>query len=456
MEISEHFLAKYNQPGPRYTSYPTAPAWRDDFGAEELEKAFRRAEAKATPVSLYVHIPFCQSLCLFCACNVVIQKNKEVASPYLKSLQAEMDFVSQFVAQTRPVVQLHWGGGTPTYLSPSQMEDLFGHMRRRFRLDAAAEVGIEVDPRVTTNQHLETATRLGFNRLSMGIQDFEAKVQETVHRVQPLEMTRDLILAARDLGFQSINVDLIYGLPYQTASSFEDTVGKVIALNPDRIAMFSYAHVPWLKKQQGSFQAHLPEGMDKFRIFQIGLLRFQEAGYQYIGMDHFARPSDELAVAQGNRTLHRNFQGYTTKAGADLYGLGVSAISAIGRSYGQNHRELGEYQRSVTQQGTATMRGYELSSDDLVRRDVIGRLLCHSAIAKADVERAHCVAFDEYFEPELNELRAFEEDGLVELLGHELRVTPLGRIFVRNVAMVFDPYLKKQRLTSRPIFSKTL
>jgi len=456
LEIADQFLAKYNRPGPRYTSYPTAPVWRDDFGVKDLEDAFHEAEANATPVSLYLHIPFCQSLCLFCACNVVIQKNKEVASPYLKSLQEEMDFVSQFVSKSRPVIQLHWGGGTPSYLSPSQMEDLFGYTRNSFRLESAAEIGIEVDPRVTTDQHLATAARLGFNRLSMGIQDFEPKVQRTIHRIQSFEMTRDLILTARDLNFQSINVDLIYGLPYQTPSSFEDTVGKVIALNPDRIALFSYAHVPWLKKQQGSFQAHLPEGMDKFHIFRIGLTRFQEAGYQYIGMDHFARPTDELAIAQVNRTLHRNFQGYTTKAGADLYGLGVSAISAIGQTYGQNHRELAEYQRRVTQHGVATMRGYKLSSDDLVRRDVIGRLLCHNAVAKADVESTHSIPFDAYFESELDELHTFEEDGLVELLNHELRITSLGRVFVRNVAMVFDPYLTKQRLTSRPLFSKTL
>ncbi len=455
-EISEEFLAKYNRPGPRYTSYPTAPVWQDHFGPEQLEETFHIAEAKATPVSLYMHIPYCQSLCLFCACNVVIQKNKEAASPYLATLEREISHVSRFVSKSRPVIQFHWGGGTPTYLSPAQMEELFEYTRERFTFAGGAEIGIEVDPRVTSRQHLETAARLGFNRLSMGIQDFQPEVQKAVHRIQPYEMTRDLILAARELTFVSINVDLIYGLPYQSPASFAATVERVLELNPDRVAMFSYAHVPWLKKHQGSFQKHLPEGMEKFHIFQTGLKLFQEAGYLYIGMDHLARPTDELAIAQENRTLHRNFQGYTTKAGADLYGMGVSAISGIGRTYAQNHRELSEYQARVHQRGIATMRGYVLTEDDVVRRDVISRLLCHTVIPKAEVERAHSITFSAYFESELDRLREHAADGLVQLDDDELRVTALGRIFIRNIAMVFDPYLERHNLGSRPLFSKTL
>jgi oxygen-independent coproporphyrinogen-3 oxidase len=261
-QISDATLEKYNRPGPRYTSYPTAPVWKDDFGPEDFEKYCARAEERATPVSLYMHIPFCESLCLFCACNVSIQKDKSVAIPYLETLKREISHVSAQVSKKRPVIQFHWGGGTPTYLTPAQMEELFGHTRERFQFAPDAEIGIEVDPRVTNRTHFETLRKLGFNRLSMGVQDFEHKVQETIHRVQPYEMTRDLILTARELGFESINVDLIYGLPYQTADSFKATIEKTLTLEPDRIAMFSYAHVPWLKKQQGSFETHLPEGME--------------------------------------------------------------------------------------------------------------------------------------------------------------------------------------------------
>jgi len=455
-QITDATLEKYNRPGPRYTSYPTAPVWKEDFGPDDLESFYERAEKEATPLSLYMHIPFCESLCLFCACNVSIQKDKKVAIPYLDALKREIEHVSQRVSKNRTVIQFHWGGGTPTYLTPAQMEDLFGHARQRFSFAPDAEIGIEIDPRVTSRAHLESLRRLGFNRLSMGIQDFQPKVQETIHRVQPYELTRDLIVAARELGFESLNVDLIYGLPYQTAESFRDTIDKTLTLAPDRVAMFSYAHVPWLKKQQGSFAQYLPEGMEKFRIFRAGLERFLGAGYLYIGMDHFARPGDELAVAQKNRTLHRNFQGYTTKAGADLYGMGVSAISSIGGAYAQNRREVPAYQQSIGTRGIATMRGYRLSADDLLRRAVIGRLLCHTVIPKHEIERDFSIHFDEYFAPELQRLEEARDAGLVVLDSAEIRVTPLGRIFIRNVAMAFDRYLHEQQMDQRPLFSKTL
>lgn len=456
LEVSEEFLAKYNRPGPRYTSYPTAPVWDDKFHQADLEEFLHNAESAATPVSLYMHLPFCESLCLFCACNVVIQKDKKAAIPYLESLKAEINHASQFVSRQREVVQFHWGGGTPTYLSPAQLQDLFGHTRERFSFAANAEIGIEVDPRVTTHEHLATLRTLGFNRLSMGIQDFTPEVQKTINRVQPFELTRDLIAEARRLGFDSVNADLIYGLPYQTAASFAETIDKVLELNPDRIAMFSYAHVPWLRKQQGAFQGHLPEGMEKFRIFKTGVRKFTDAGYLYIGMDHFARPGDELAIAQTNRTLHRNFQGYTTKAGADLYGMGVSAISSIGEAYAQNDRALATYQSAVAERGLATMRGYRLNYDDLLRREVITRLLCHTVVRKREIENTFQIRFDEYFHGELAELCAMRDDGLVLLSDDEIRVTPLGRIFIRNLAMPFDRYLREQKMDSRPLFSKTL
>jgi oxygen-independent coproporphyrinogen III oxidase len=454
--ISPEFLALYNRPGPRYTSYPTAPVWRDDFGVDDLERAYEQADAERTPVSIYMHLPFCESLCLFCACNVVITKDHSVAPPYLTTLKREIEHVSQHVSRSRRVVQFHWGGGTPTYLTPQQMEDLFGFTAEKFSFTPDAEIGIEVDPRVTGPQHLEALRRLGFNRLSMGIQDFDPEVQRTVKRVQPLEMTSELIARSRALGFESINVDLIYGLPYQTADRFAHTVDEVLALAPDRIALFSYAHVPWIRKQQGSLAASLPEGMEKFRIFCVAIEKFLRAGYQYIGMDHFAKPGDELAVAQSRRTLHRNFQGYTTKAGADLYGMGVSAISAIGSTYGQNYRELPRYTEATERRGMATMRGYRLSEDDLLRRTLITRLLCHAVIRKNEISSEFGIDFDRYFAPELGRLHPFMEDRLIELAPDEIRVTFLGRIFIRNLAMIFDPYLEKQHLAEQPLFSKTL
>jgi oxygen-independent coproporphyrinogen-3 oxidase len=455
-QVSDDILEKYNRPGPRYTSYPTAPVWKEDFGPDDFEQYNERAERRGTPLSLYMHLPFCESLCLFCACNVSIQKDKSVAIPYLAALKKEIDHVGSRVSKSRPVIQFHWGGGTPTYLSPAQLEDLFAHTRERFSFAPGAEIGIEIDPRVTSRSHLESLRRLGFNRLSMGIQDFQPKVQETIHRVQPYELTRDLILAARELGFESLNVDLIYGLPYQTAESFRASIDQVVALRPDRVAMFSYAHVPWLKKQQGSFQAHLPEGKEKFRIFRAGLEQFLGAGYFYIGMDHFALPGDELSIAQRNRTLHRNFQGYTTKAGADLYGMGVSAISSIGEAYAQNIREVPAYQDAAAARGIATMRGYRLSPDDEIRRAVIGRLLCHTVIPKSEIQRDFSISFDDYFSTELEHLEEPAADGLVVLTPGEIRVTPLGRIFIRNVAMEFDRYLREQQMDRRPLFSKTL
>ena len=456
LRVGEEFLARYNRPGPRYTSYPTAPVWNEAFGPNDLERVHEEANRAASPVSLYMHIPFCESLCLFCACNVIIQKDKSVAPPYLGVLKRELERVSRSVSRERPVVQFHWGGGTPTYLTPPQIEDLFGAAREHFAFAADAEVGIEVDPRVTSRAHLETLRRLGFNRLSMGVQDFHPEVQKAINRIQPFELTRDLISSARELGFDSINLDLIYGLPYQSPERFAHTVDQILELAPDRVALFSYAHVPWLKKQQGSFAAHLPEGMQKFEIFRTGLLKFLEAGYLYIGMDHFAKPGDELAISQQNRTLHRNFQGYTTKAGADLYGMGVTAISGIQSAYAQNHRDLPSWEKAVASRGIATMRGYHLSDDDRLRRAVISRLLCHTIVVKAEISREFGVDFDHYFADELQQLEPSRADGLVLLEPGEIRSTWLGRIFIRNLAMVFDPYLEKQQLAAKPLFSKTL
>lgn len=456
LNVTGDLLEKYNVPGPRYTSYPTAPEWLDTFGPADFEKTLEESNAARPirPLSLYMHLPFCESLCLFCGCNVVINKNKEVARPYIRNLKWEIDQFAKRLAPSRSVVQFHWGGGTPTYLDASQMEDLFSYTKERFTFAEDAEIGLEVDPRVTSAEQVSTLHRLGFNRISMGVQDFNPLVQKTIHRIQSYELTRDLFELCRAQGFESINIDLIYGLPHQTPDTFVETVDKVIALNPDRIAMFSYAHVPWLKRQQGSFANFIPQGMDKFRIFRAGIERFTEAGYSYIGMDHFARPNDELCIAQKNRTLHRNFQGYTTKAGADLFAMGVSSISGAERTYAQNFRDLAQYYAAVEQNKLPTMRGIRLNDDDVVRREVISKILCHGVLHKNEIEDGFDLSFDDYFAGELSRLEPLEQDGLVRHTPEQLSVTSLGRIFIRNVAMVFDKYLQKPK--EKPLFSKTL
>jgi len=456
LNITTEILDRYNVPGPRYTSYPTAPEWVDSFGPDDYVRAVRASnEARPhRPISLYMHLPFCRSLCLFCGCNVVINKNPEVSHPYIERLKWEVDQVAASLDRSRPVVQFHWGGGTPTYLDAAQLEDLFLYTKERFAFAPDAEIGIEVDPRATNEEQVVTLRRLGFNRLSMGIQDFNPLVQKTVRRIQPYEQTKQLFDLCRREKFESINVDLIYGLPHQTPESFVESVEKVIGMDPDRVAMFSYAHVPWLKKQQGSFAKFIPMGMDKFRIFRAGIERFTSAGYVYIGMDHFARPSDELCLAQQNRTLHRNFQGYTTKAGADLFGMGVSSISGTERVYAQNYRDLKDYYAAIDQAKIPTMRGIQLTDDDILRRAVIGRLLCHCVLPKREIESEFEISFDAYFSDELERLRPLEQDGLVALSPDAIRVTYLGRIFIRNIGMVFDSYLRKPK--GRPVFSRTL
>jgi oxygen-independent coproporphyrinogen III oxidase len=456
--VSPTVLDKYNRPGPRYTSYPTAPEWDDGFGEAELRQAFDEANRKTNPppLSLYFHVPFCESLCLYCGCNTVINKRHEVASPYLSRLKQEIDSVAEEVDRKRKVEQLHWGGGTPTYLAPNQIEDLYAHISERFSFSSDAEVSIEIDPRVTSDEHCRVLRRVGFNRVSMGIQDFDPLVQKTVHRVQPYEDTKRLFDYCRALGFESINVDLIYGLPHQSVESFSKTVEQIIAMNPDRIAVFSYAHVPSLKKQQGRFARYLPEGDEKFRIFSRAIRMLSDAGYRYIGLDHFARPEDEICRAQDDRTLHRNFQGYTTKAGCDLYAMGVSSISGLEDVYAQNWRDLPSYYKAIDEGRWPTMRGIRLSQEDMLRRTVINRILCHTALVKSEIEREFGIAFDNYFDKELKVLRQLEGDSLVRLNDDRIEIAPLGRIFIRNVAMVFDAYLERGVTERKRAFSRTL
>jgi len=464
LPMTTELLEKYNVQGPRYTSYPTAPEWTDAIGPADFEAACERANAAKRPISLYVHLPFCDEQCWFCGCFMKVVPKPErqgeergEVEGYLADLHREIDLLAARVDRTRPVVQLHWGGGTPTYLSPKQADALAAHLVDAFRPAPGAEISVEVDPRVTTAEHLAVLRRHGWNRVSMGVQDFDPEVQELVNRVQPFEMTKALVDAARGLGYESLNLDLIYGLPGQTLEGFAKSVDQVLTLRPDRLAVYSYAHVPWLKKPQRVLAAHLPEGTEKFAIFVSGIERFSAAGYVYIGMDHFALPHDEIARAQEDRTLWRNFQGYTTHAGVDLYALGVSAIAQIDDVYVQNTKDYAAYHAACTEGRPSTIKGWRLTEEDHLRRTVITNLLCHCVIKKREVEEQFGLAsFDETFAREVAALPSFVQDGLVEPLTDEIRVTPLGRIFIRNVAMLFDPYLLKRPADQPKIFSRTL
>jgi oxygen-independent coproporphyrinogen-3 oxidase len=431
----QELLKRYNAPTPRYTSYPPAPHWQAAQG-NLLNSALRKSVA---PLSIYVHIPFCERLCLYCGCNVVIKKNHAVAGPYLEHLIAEMDLAD--VAHGRVATQMHWGGGTPTYLDPSQIADLYNAICARFLLAPNSECSIEIDPRVTTFEHLRTLRQLGFNRVSMGIQDFDWNVQLTIRRIQPFEHTQALFEQARALGFESINADLIYGLPRQTRESFQRTLDLILELNPDRLAVFSYAHVPSIKKQQKSFEKFLPSEPEKLQLFVDAIERLTSVGYEHIGMDHFARPSDPLVAARDNGSLHRNFQGYTTHAETDLLGFGVSAISHIGHTFTQNQRELTAWQDEIGAGRTPVFRGYAQTRDDLIRGAVIEECLCNGRIWKDGIERKFNIDFDAFFRPELTRLHELELDGLIEdRTSRMIRVTPAGRIFVRTIANVFDAY----------------
>jgi oxygen-independent coproporphyrinogen III oxidase len=456
-DVPLELLRRYNVQGPRYTSYPTAPMWKEGFGPEDYERILVESAAAASPapLSLYFHLPFCEKLCYFCGCTVFITgRDHSPEDAYLSCLEREIDWVANSAAAGRPVTQLHLGGGTPTYFSPEHLERLWGRIADRFVFAPDAEIGVEIDPRVTTPRHLETLARLGFNRLSMGVQDFDPRVQKAINRIQPFEGTRDTVAAARALGFPSVNMDLIYGLPYQTPESFDSTIDRVLEIGPDRLAVYSYANVPWMKKHQAILEPHLPDETAKFGIFRTALERFTGAGYEYIGMDHFARPDDELARARRDRTLHRNFQGYTTKAGTDLLGFGMSAIGSIGPHYVQNRRELPAYREAVRSRGAATFRGARLSPEDALRRTVIENLLCHGIVVKREIEGRFGIRFDATFGDALGKLSACAEDGLVELSPDEIRATPLGRVFLRNLAMPFDAYL--QETPEKPVFSRTL
>ncbi len=439
--LSEALLQRYNTSGPRYTSYPTAPMWTDTFGPKQFEAAL--SLPSTAPLSLYTHLPFCEHRCLFCACNVTITSQKEQAEKYLGYLFDDIDRFADLmdVAHTNRVVkQYHWGGGTPTFLTCDQMERLFRHHQSRFTFAPNAEIAIEVDPRVTTDEQLVCLRNLGFNRVSLGVQDIQPETQVAIERIQPLEQTEAMVNRCRELGFGGINFDLIYGLPHQTMASFDATLTEMIRLSPDRIALYNFAYVPWMAPHQQKIdEATLPVGSEKFTIFKNAIRRLLEAGYLYIGMDHFAKPTDELAIAWQQGTLHRNFMGYTTHAGCELLGFGVSAISTLTGHYAQNHRKLVDYYASVESGELPVHRGLALSEDDITRRGIIHQLLCDSRLKSGELRQQG--GYDEA----LDSLGPLVADGLLlkegEGVVETLTLTILGRILSRNTAMPFDTYL---------------
>jgi oxygen-independent coproporphyrinogen-3 oxidase len=456
--VTAELLRRYDRPGPRYTSYPTAVEFHHGFtGASYRERLERVAATPERPLSMYVHLPFCEQRCTFCGCMVVITRKRGVAATYLRYLERELDLVASVLGRRRRVVQYHWGGGTPTYLTGTQMADLHHAMERHFDIDAGGEVAIEVDPRVTSLEQLQVLRRLGFNRLSMGVQDFTPEVQAAVNRIQPADLTRRLLDHARDLGFGSINVDLIYGLPLQTRASFATTVDTVVAMRPERVAVYSFALVPWIRAHQKALpMADLPGPDVKVELFAEAMQRFLAAGYRQIGMDHFALPDDELARASDAGRLHRNFMGYTTRPAADQIGLGVSAIGDVAGAFAQNVKPLAAYYAALEAGRFPIERGYALDDDDRLRRFVITELMCNFRVRHVEVGERFGVAFPSYFAREIEELEAGPiADGFVRLTPEALEVTGDGRLFVRNVAMHFDRHLR-QKSAAAPVFSRTI
>lgn len=446
LEFDPELIRRYDASGPRYTSYPTAVQFTEAFDSARYRAIAQATNtgSQAAPLSLYFHIPFCDTVCFYCACNKVITKNRKRAIPYLEQLFREIEMQGALFDRSRPVDQLHWGGGTPTFLSAEQMRDLMRVTGEHFQLrnDDSGEYSIEIDPREADAETIAVLRSLGFNRLSLGIQDFDSDVQKAVNRIQTEAQTWAVLDAARAEGFKSVSVDLIYGLPLQTVERFMVTLDKVIAVGPDRLSVFNYAHMPQLFKTQRQInEALLPSPEAKLAILELTIERLTQAGYLYIGMDHFARPDDELAVAQRQGTLYRNFQGYSTHADCDLVAMGATAISKVGNSYSQNLKALDDYAVRIDSGELAVFRGVELNADDVLRREVITRLICNFELDFAAIEMQFGIDFKAYFADALQALEGFAADGLLELGGDVIRVMPRGRLLIRNICMQFDRYL---------------
>ncbi len=457
--VSDELLRRFDISGPRYTSYPTADRFVEAFTAADYAQALAQrrsgAAALALPLSLYIHIPFCESLCYYCACNKIITRHHERAAEYLQYLEREVALHTAIIGQGQTVSQLHFGGGTPTFLSDEELGGLMAMLRRNFHFVENGEYSIEVDPRTIDVQRLDALKAMGFNRLSFGVQDFDPAVQKAVHRIQPAEQVFALVAAARERGFASVNVDLIYGLPKQSPESFDRTLAQVCELRPDRIALYAYAHLPERFKAQRRINGdEIPTGGAKISMLSRSLAAFQAAGYVYVGMDHFALPDDALAVAKRQGRLHRNFQGYSTQPDCDLIALGVSSIGRIGATYSQNAKTLDEYYDALNQGQFPVVRGLAVTRDDLVRRAVIMALMCQGEVLFESIELAHLIDFKSYFAKELEALQSLQEQGLVTVDANGIEVTEQGWYFVRGVAMVFDKYLQTDR--TRAKFSKII
>jgi oxygen-independent coproporphyrinogen-3 oxidase len=456
MQLSLALLQKYSKPGPRYTSYPTAPYFSESFGEKEWLEELHATQGSGRDLSLYVHIPFCDTLCWYCGCNMVATRNYNRATEYLGYLFKEIDAVAAQTDPARQARQLHWGGGTPTYLHPDDIRRLFAHIASRFPISADAEKSCEIDPRELSREHVMALKESGINRVSLGVQDLDDTVQKAVNRIQPESLIREVYGWMREADFDSVNVDLMVGLPHQTVEGFGVTLDKIVAINPDRLAVFNYAHVPWMKKHQLLIQEEaLPDLSTRLALQMLIMEKLTAAGYVYIGMDHYAKADDEIVLAQKNKTLYRNFQGYTTHKDCDLYAFGASSISQTEDVFVQNHKDLKRYQALVEEGRLPIERGLRVTAEDKLRRDAITRIMCDLELDKAAFGRQWNIDFDVYFADALAELQAMEGDGLVEMAADRISVTSLGRIFLRNIAMPFDAYLKK-KTEDRPMFSKTL
>jgi oxygen-independent coproporphyrinogen-3 oxidase len=463
VEFDAGLIQRLSQSGPRYTSYPTADRFTEQFSCRDYLHAVNHLHVRGArhPLSLYIHIPFCDTVCYYCGCNKIVTKNRDKAATYLDYLKRELAMQGKLFAGCNQVEQLHFGGGTPTYLSDEQMSDLMQHLRRWFSFadDAKGEYSIEVDPRSVTAERIHTLRALGFNRISLGVQDFDEQVQRAVNRIQPEQTTLDTIRAAREAGFRSVSIDLIYGLPKQTLASIAETITKVIAANPDRIAVYHYAHLPHLfKPQRRISEDDLPSSDTKLDMLAFCIRQLNAAGYVYNGMDHFAKPDDELAVAQRQGLLHRNFQGYSTHAESDLIACGVSAISSVGMCYSQNAKTLEDYYDRLDQGELPIIRGYQLTMDDVLRRFIIQRLMCNFELSIRSLEQAYPINFDTYFELELEQLGELQQLGLLTIDSEWIDVTLKGRLLIRNICMVFDRHLQQaRRLYSEPLrYSRTV
>jgi len=457
-EVTADLMRRYDRQGPRYTSYPTAVEFAAGIDAEGYETLLAAANEHADePLSLYMHLPFCEERCLFCACHVIITPHYEKTLPYLDLLRREIDLVAERLPHRRQISQLHLGGGTPTYHQPEQLGALLDHLLQYFEPRADAELAIEVDPRVTRLEHIDMLAEHGFNRVSMGVQDFTAEVQQAVNRIQSVEQTRALIDHARSRGFRGTNVDLIYGLPRQSLDSFADTVDTAIDMGVDRLAIYSFAFVPWIRGHQTRIvEEDLPDLDLKLELFAMARQRLLEAGYEPIGMDHFAKPEDELFRARKEHRLRRNFQGYSVIPASDVIGLGISAIGDVQGSYVQNEKKLSTYEEAITAGRLPVHRGISRTPDDEVRRDVIHELMCNFRVDFAAIESKHGIEFTDYFAEDLAELAAHEADGMVGIADDKIEATPVGELFVRNLAMCFDRYWREKQDGDQPVFSRTV